>query len=263
MLSAAMYTFRHERFRFENDRYADLVHQAAAWGCNAVGLMMLQIAELPIDQQRAVSSAVIEHDLAVTVHENIHLAPDRIALARRLFGGRLHGVSIDRAGSEQSPDVPAMARWLTAALDELADHPAWLAIEDFPLSKAQLDDHRPVLAPLLDTGRLGTLLDAGHLNVRLRQAGLSSPGALARAVAEVPLEIVEVHLHDNDGTVDQHRPLGEGTLDVPALLDALADRAFAGPLTLEVAPAVAGSTPQADGPAIAANLAWLRENWKQ
>lgn len=261
MLSAAMYTFRHERFRFPGDSYADLVHQAARWGCNAVALMMLQIGELPADQQRAVSRAVAEHGLAVTVHESTHLDPARIALAGELFGDRLRGVSIDRAGSAERPDVPAMARWLLAALDALGDHGTWVAIEDFPLSQAELDAHRDALEPLLATGRLGTLLDAGHLNVRLNRAGRAGGTALARAVCNLPLEIVEVHLHDNDGLADQHRPLGEGTLDVQDLLDALAARGFDGPLTLEVAPAVTGSTPEADGPAIAANLAWLSEHW--
>jgi len=50
---------------------------------------------------------------------------------------------------------------------------------------------------------------------------------------EVLPYLAEVHLHDNDGSEDQHRPLGEGTIPFKPLLSTL-NESFSGPLILEV-----------------------------
>lgn len=44
----------------------------------------------------------------------------------------------------------------------------------------------------------------------------------------------EVHLHDNDGRDDLHRPLGEGTADFGAVLEVLERGNYLGPLILEM-----------------------------
>lgn len=80
---------------------------------------------------------------------------------------------------------------------------------------------------------LGLLLDAGHANIHVaRYAGGS--GAIGDYVRQLPLEILDVHVTDNLGLRDEHRHVGYGSLDVPALLAALAERGYAGPLTVEV-----------------------------
>ena len=73
-------------------------------------------------------------------------------------------------------------------------------------------------------GDLGLCLDAGHYAVH---AGRSPAewGAL-RA------HIEEIHLHDNDGKIDRHWPLGQGNLDFAALFAALEGKRPA--LTLEL-----------------------------
>ena len=45
---------------------------------------------------------------------------------------------------------------------------------------------------------------------------------------------MHVHVHDNDGTADQHLPLGEGTLDVAAAARALHAQQYDGLVTIEV-----------------------------
>jgi sugar phosphate isomerase/epimerase len=51
---------------------------------------------------------------------------------------------------------------------------------------------------------VGVLLDCGHLKVSARSLGFDQ----ARAAAAVRERTRAVHLHDNDGITDQHRPFG-------------------------------------------------------
>jgi len=46
--------------------------------------------------------------------------------------------------------------------------------------------------------------------------------------------LAEVHLHDNDGSGDQHRPLGRGTIDFHPLFRTLVREGYHGPLILEM-----------------------------
>ncbi len=76
------------------------------------------------------------------------------------------------------------------------------------------------------TPALGFCYDAGHANLqRSRVLYLASPAPRLRALAEDPDEplgekilrtmlphIVNCHLHDNDGSLDQHRLPGNGTI---------------------------------------------------
>jgi sugar phosphate isomerase/epimerase len=52
--------------------------------------------------------------------------------------------------------------------------------------------------------RLPMLLDVGHANIS---------GTLREFVREMPSDLVELHLHDNDGGWDQHLAIGKGTTD--------------------------------------------------
>lgn len=56
-------------------------------------------------------------------------------------------------------------------------------------------------------------LDVGHVNVW-------SELPHAEWVARMGKRLAHVHVHDNDGTADQHRPPGQGTIDFDALFDA-------------------------------------------
>jgi sugar phosphate isomerase/epimerase len=62
--------------------------------------------------------------------------------------------------------------------------------------------------------RFRLCLDVGHVNVW-------SELSHAEWVARMGRRLAHVHLHDNDGTADQHRPPGSGTIDVDALFAAL------------------------------------------
>jgi sugar phosphate isomerase/epimerase len=70
-------------------------------------------------------------------------------------------------------------------------------------------------------------LDIGH-------AHAAGPGTLDALLASFGDRLVHVHVHDNDGTADQHLPLGEGTLDVEAAARALHQQQYDGLVTIEV-----------------------------
>lgn len=74
---------------------------------------------------------------------------------------------------------------------------------------------------------LGVTLDVGHAHV--------ARVPLADIVQRLGRRLHHIHVHDNDGTADQHRPVGHGTVDWRALLAALGDIGYAGFLELEFA----------------------------
>ncbi|MGQ9733941.1 MAG: sugar phosphate isomerase/epimerase family protein [Candidatus Bipolaricaulia bacterium] len=81
------------------------------------------------------------------------------------------------------------------------------------------------LIEALGSPRCRIALDLGHAHT----FGLDLQGYLK----EVLPYLAEVHLHDNDGSEDQHRPLGEGTIPFRPLLSIL-NESFPGPLILEM-----------------------------
>jgi sugar phosphate isomerase/epimerase len=76
---------------------------------------------------------------------------------------------------------------------------------------------RDVVDALADA-RVNINLDLGHCHAMSRVSPLDWVRALGARIGYV-------HLHDNDGMADQHRPLGTGTLPLRATLDALEELA--------------------------------------
>jgi sugar phosphate isomerase/epimerase len=70
---------------------------------------------------------------------------------------------------------------------------------------------------------------------------------------------VEIHLHDNDGTKDQHGHFGFGSVDFREVAGALKALCFDGVCTIEVAPPLHGSTAeQSRKKAVQSLHAWQR-----
>jgi len=73
---------------------------------------------------------------------------------------------------------------------------------------------------------LGFCLDVGHQNS-------FSATDLTTWVESLADFLMEVHLHDNDGTADAHLPVGRGNIDFLCLFDLLRSRSIKPTLTLE------------------------------
>ena len=73
---------------------------------------------------------------------------------------------------------------------------------------------------------VGLCLDSGHNNIG-GNGSFAGPERLKD-------RLVAVHLHDNDGKADQHKPLFSGTTDWEALAAVIARSAYAKPVSMEV-----------------------------
>lgn len=76
----------------------------------------------------------------------------------------------------------------------------------------------------IDSKNIGVTFDVGHANT------ISDP---ANFVVELAPYVVNVHLHDNDGSSDQHLVIGQGSIDFPNILHILEETGYAGSLVLE------------------------------
>lgn len=92
-----------------------------------------------------------------------------------------------------------------------------------------LDDDPHLLCRIADSvadPRFRLCLDIGH-------AHCASSVPVQDWVKLLGSRIGHLHLHDNDGTSDRHLPLGEGTIPLEAVLDALAKSSPHATMTLE------------------------------
>ena len=106
----------------------------------------------------------------------------------------------------------------------------WVGVENW-LINWQIENFQRI-ADDLDQLPVGALVDVGHAHI---VASGGEQGAMSEAeyIERMPLKIVEVHVHDNDGATDQHLPLGEGTVVIEPILGALERKGFDGIITLE------------------------------
>lgn len=119
--------------------------------------------------------------------------------------------------------------YLLRAVKNLADYAPDLLIclenlvyphESYRSPEEMLDLIRKV-----NRSNVGITLDVGHAVVCGHK-----PVDFLHLLEE---EIFHVHLHDNDGIVDRHLPLGKGIIDYVAVLQSLNQVAYQGAVTLE------------------------------
>lgn len=82
------------------------------------------------------------------------------------------------------------------------------------------------LIQLLGSPALGVCLDTSHANMQ----GLNQPEAI-RACGD---KLIALHISDNDGSGDQHRTPGYGTVDFPAIMATLREIGFNRTFNLEI-----------------------------
>ncbi|MEN6304946.1 MAG: sugar phosphate isomerase/epimerase family protein [Armatimonadia bacterium] len=125
------------------------------------------------------------------------------------------GEALERAASTYNEIAPeASRRGLRLALEYLPPKPA-----DLGCSAAELLWFRERIA-----GDIGFCLDVNHANL---------PETLPEVVRRLGPSLLTTHLSDNDGHEEKHWLPGEGVIDWPALMGALGEAAYRGPLLLE------------------------------
>jgi sugar phosphate isomerase/epimerase len=136
-------------------------------------------------------------------------------------------------------ELQAVADLRRAAFAELAEHclrgGVRLAIENVADYGKGVWGHRRFGATLEDlleliadigSSALGICLDTSHAHMQ----GLNQPEAIRTAGDR----LLALHISDNDGSGDQHRTPGYGTVEWRPLIAALREVGFAGDLNLEI-----------------------------
>ena len=183
-----------------------------------------------------------------------------------LFGEALHAMTFDPAMVREtdtwSHDTARMVPMLSDLIAMSEGTELRVGVEDFPLDEAALDACRADLEPLLACPRYGILIDVGHLNIRVRTDGYHRDVSVAEYFARVPLPVVEIHLHDNGGSKDEHGHFGLGNIDFEEVARALKAIGFQGISTIEIAPSFHGSTPAESKPHSRASLTAWKALWE-
>ncbi len=215
--------------------------------------------QIAADGGARLAASLRKHGLEMTVH---HALPDpddeeKVAVFRdsvrsiRAFQERERVVSVlsldTWVNREKSLDN------ILLVLELFKDSGVPVLTEDFPLNGRQAEMWREALR----YPNYGLLSDLGHTNVRLTgrdenmwclnedegaplPRGDNSPEAFRNALTKKPLPVMQIHVHNNHGVVDDHRDLTDGTADFAAIARVLKDIGFDGYVDLEVSPTIHG-----------------------
>ncbi|MEV7974371.1 sugar phosphate isomerase/epimerase family protein [Cellulomonas sp. NPDC089187] len=113
-------------------------------------------------------------------------------------------------------------------LEAAADHGVRLALEPEPgMLIETVGDALALRADLGDPATLGLTVDIGHCLV-------VEPGGVDGALADAAPVLAHVQIDDMPRTHHEHRPFGEGDLDLPAALAALDRTGFGGVVSVEL-----------------------------
>lgn len=220
----------------------------AEYGFDTVSFHPDQLLGAPEGDKAAVTGVLEELDLAATVHGSCTMGREAMGSLVDLFGPRLAAFTMDAAKTKSSLGNTFDARQNARALrdiQELTDGmDTVLAVEDFPLDGAAWDFFKEDLGDVYEHPRTGILVDVGHLHIRLNTEYYA--GKLVQDYfSDLPVRLVELHLHDNDGVKDLHAPFGTGTLPFPEVARAVRSIGFDGISTVEVCPRMHGAENEA------------------
>ena len=143
----------------------------------------------------------------------LELVRNRIAMASELGSD----VIIMHAPHNSTPAL--FRRSLDDLLPFAREHSVRIAIEN-----GDLEDTAAVLSEY-DPDYLGLCYDSGHGN---------ESGDGLEYLEALKDRLISVHLHDNDGTADQHNPLFSGTIDWSALARVMAASSYTKCVSMEV-----------------------------
>lgn len=152
----------------------------------------------------------------------VELVRNRLDMTARL-GGRaivLHIPGSPEADQRGDLSLDQVRRALDDLTPDVRRLGVRIALENEPFSRiaALLGEYPPDV--------LGLCYDSGHGNCLPDGAGLD-------ALERLKDRLIALHLHDNDGTADQHNPLFSGTVDWPRLARIIGASSYQGCISME------------------------------
>ena len=150
----------------------------------------------------------------------VELVKNRVEMTREL-GGKVVVMHIPRLIPDNSGKWDQLRKSLDETEKFCADRDVKIAVENI-----FYDEFNGIgkLMSEYSPNFLGICYDSGHGN--MGRLGLSR-------LARFPDRLLALHLHDNNGYDDQHKPLFSGTIDWNELAETVAKTTYSGPLTLE------------------------------
>ena len=108
----------------------------------------------------------------------------------------------------------------------------FLACEDVPLTQDVYDGFFKNFLTADDN--FGILIDIGHMNIRMTQQNKRGHQDFIDVFNNLPLQLKEIHLHDNLGENDDHMYSGYGTLPHNSIAQGLKAINFDGVVSVEI-----------------------------
>lgn len=254
-------------WNFEGEQLSPKLRMFAEMGYTA-GSINGRLLDLLSPEDEAEADAILdEYDLVLTVHGGLRDAEADAAIRRAERIIRWH----QRTGRIvcSSYDVPRVTiaegvrrvdpRQVIGRLREVLavfeGTGIRVLLEDCPTDPEHMD---PLQGLIERYPNMGVLVDLGHMNIRLREPSHDpqalKPGAVEAYLKGIPWEIVEVHVHSNDGSKDQHAPPYAPNADLPTAAKVLREIGFNGISTIEFAPSWCGMPPEEIIPACRKSL---------
>ncbi len=240
-----------------------LVASFADLGFTAMSLSPPPVFAVDPGEAREAGAEMRQRQLPLTLHAGFKHTDQEWDFLFDCFADRFSRITFDAAMVADARGRFYDAKKMAARLADVARRTEGTAVrfgvEDFPLDAEALRYYADDLAPVRSHPRFGMLVDLGHLNLRIRRSGHWQGQTPAAYLQALPLPVIEVHVHDNDGTRDLHQPIGDGNADLSAMAEALRDLGFDGVSTIEIAPGFHGSNGPTDTPKAVAS----RDTWQQ
>ena len=135
--------------------------------------------------------------------------------------------SNDVPGREAEEVTSALVETLLPVLDHAESRQVRIGFEPEPGMWIESLQDWQRLRQQIDHPALGLTIDLGHLGVTEANDPLGS----LKAVVD---EVIHVHVDDCRNRQHEHLPLGEGELDLPALIGVLTENGYSGQLLVEL-----------------------------
>ena len=107
----------------------------------------------------------------------------------------------------------SFAKKSLSSIDRIsAEYGVRIAVENMPSFPFMLGHTAEEMNDLIGMTNLGFCLDIGHAN---------TTGQIDELIKTFRDRLVNVHIHDNNGEMDEHLTLGEGNIDFKRIIESL------------------------------------------